>query len=415
MTSELTILSTTSSVTIGDDTESSIIIASTEAPIQVTSEAQESIEIDFGAAGAAGANAYQVAVANGFVGSIGQWLASLDGQDGEDGLSAYQIAIANSFVGSEAEWLESLKGAAGTSIHGELSGLENDDHPQYLNTTRGDARYSQLGHTHSKGEVGLGNVDNTSDANKPVSIAQAAANAAVQAAAIQRANHTGTQLALTISDFAATVRATVLTGLSTASAFAVTATDSVLVAFGKLQAQINAVLSSLTAIYAALDGRAVVNLSNLSATSVQADIVPKNDDDVSLGVANRTWRRIWAGVIMYPAEAVVFIDALRGRLYDTLEKLSLAVNERLGYDAAAVPSFDWDRRRFFNTVESVMLSFDGDFPEVPSPDPEDVSSKIANTETVVAIVEGRIGASKYTVSSTEPTSPSFGDVWIDPT
>lgn len=50
-------------------------------------------------------------------------------------------------------------------------------------------------------DVGLGNVDNTSDANKPVSTAQGAADAAVQAFAIQRANHTGTQLASTISDF----------------------------------------------------------------------------------------------------------------------------------------------------------------------------------------------------------------------
>lgn len=60
----------------------------------------------------------------------------------------------------------------------------------------------------TKAMVGLGNADNTSDANKPVSTAQAAADAAVaaaaatdattkanaaQAAAVQRANHTGTQ------------------------------------------------------------------------------------------------------------------------------------------------------------------------------------------------------------------------------
>jgi len=73
-----------------------------------------------------------------------------------------------------------------------------------------------------KGDVGLGNADNTSDADKPVSTAQATAiSGAVTsanshadtaagnayAAAIQRANHTGTQLASTISDFAATASA----------------------------------------------------------------------------------------------------------------------------------------------------------------------------------------------------------------
>lgn len=56
-------------------------------------------------------------------------------------------------------------------------------------------------HSVTKTQVGLGNVDNTSDANKPVSTAQAAADAAVQAFAIQRGNHTGTQTASTISDF----------------------------------------------------------------------------------------------------------------------------------------------------------------------------------------------------------------------
>jgi hypothetical protein len=53
----------------------------------------------------------------------------------------------------------------------------------------------------SKSDVALGNVDNTADASKPVSTAQAAADTAVQSFAIQRANHTGTQTASTISDF----------------------------------------------------------------------------------------------------------------------------------------------------------------------------------------------------------------------
>jgi hypothetical protein len=59
--------------------------------------------------------------------------------------------------------------------------------------------------TLTKGNVGLDNVDNTADVNKPVSAAQAAADAVVQSFAIQRANHTGTQLASTISDWATQV------------------------------------------------------------------------------------------------------------------------------------------------------------------------------------------------------------------
>ena len=45
------------------------------------------------------------------------------------------------------EWL--LNGQAGMFDHGALRGLNNDDHPQYLNDMRGDARYSPLSHSHS--------------------------------------------------------------------------------------------------------------------------------------------------------------------------------------------------------------------------------------------------------------------------
>ena len=55
----------------------------------------------------------------------------------------------------------------------------------------------------TKAAVGLGNSDNTADASKPVSTAQAAADAAVQAYAIARTNHTGTQAASTITGLAA--------------------------------------------------------------------------------------------------------------------------------------------------------------------------------------------------------------------
>lgn len=59
-----------------------------------------------------------------------------------------------------------------------------------------------------------------------------------------RANHAGTQLSATISDFVATVLASVLTGFSTASSAVVSASDTVLGAIGKLQAQITAYSAS---------------------------------------------------------------------------------------------------------------------------------------------------------------------------
>lgn len=68
-----------------------------------------------------------------------------------------------------------------------------------------------------------------------------------------RSNHDGTQDASTItgmktaafiSNFAATVLAATLTGISFATDAAITAGDSILVAFGKLQAQINSIVAS---------------------------------------------------------------------------------------------------------------------------------------------------------------------------
>ena len=99
-----------------------------------------------GTDGADGLSAYELAIQNGYAGSVSEWLASLkgkdgkdgingrdgtngidgkdghdgvngvDGRDGKNGLSAYEIAVNNGFSGSEADWLESLKGLNG--FHG---------------------------------------------------------------------------------------------------------------------------------------------------------------------------------------------------------------------------------------------------------------------------------------------------------
>src|ERR1700752_318788 len=78
------------------------------------------------------------------------------------------------------------------------------------------------------------------DKTKLDGVATGATANSSDATLLNRANHTGTQLASTISNFAATVLATVLTGLSLATATAITAADSILTACGKLQAQLNA-------------------------------------------------------------------------------------------------------------------------------------------------------------------------------
>lgn len=95
-----------------------------------------------GQPGKDGADAYQLAVNNGFTGTVQDWLKSLQGkpgrdgvdgkggQDGKPGRSAYQIAVDHGFNGSETEWLESLHGKDGATGPRGLQGPKSDTGPQ---------------------------------------------------------------------------------------------------------------------------------------------------------------------------------------------------------------------------------------------------------------------------------------------
>lgn len=80
----------------------------------------------------------------------------------------------------------------------------------------------------------------TTEKTKLSGIAIGATANSSDATLLNRANHTGTQLAATISNFAAATLSVALSGLSLATGTAVVATDSILVAIGKLQAQATA-------------------------------------------------------------------------------------------------------------------------------------------------------------------------------
>lgn len=67
------------------------------------------------------------------------------GPVGPVGPSPYEMAVSSGlFEGTEEEWLASLA-ATPTTVHGALTGLEADDHPQYLTVDRGDERYQPVG------------------------------------------------------------------------------------------------------------------------------------------------------------------------------------------------------------------------------------------------------------------------------
>ena len=65
------------------------------------------------AQGMAGKSAYELAVEKGYRGTLDEWLASLNGSNGDDGKSAYELAVENGYRGTEEEWLASLKGNTG--------------------------------------------------------------------------------------------------------------------------------------------------------------------------------------------------------------------------------------------------------------------------------------------------------------
>jgi len=94
--------------------------------------------------GPSGKSAYELAQAGGYSGTQTQWLASLKGADGaastvpgpkgdpgtastvpgpkgDPGNSAYAVALANGFVGSQAQWLASLKGDPGENPTGAVT------------------------------------------------------------------------------------------------------------------------------------------------------------------------------------------------------------------------------------------------------------------------------------------------------
>lgn len=120
-----------------------------------------------------------------------------------------------------------------------------DPHPQYTTAAEASAAapvQSVAGKsgivTLVKGDVGLGSVDNTADTAKPVSTAQQTAFDGKEPTITTGTTSQFWRGDKTWRDFATDVRAAVLTGLSTATATVATAADTVLVAIGKLQAQI---------------------------------------------------------------------------------------------------------------------------------------------------------------------------------
>ena len=92
-----------------------------------------------GPAGATGENgmdgksAYELAVENGYTGTVEEWLIALagevgaTGQNGANGKSAYELAVENGYTGTVEEWLVSLVGDAGATGQNGADGKDGQD------------------------------------------------------------------------------------------------------------------------------------------------------------------------------------------------------------------------------------------------------------------------------------------------
>lgn len=63
--------------------------------------------------GATGLSAYELAKSEGYEGSLTEWIASLKGEKGDKGDSAYEVAVSEGYTGDKQAWLAWLKGEKG--------------------------------------------------------------------------------------------------------------------------------------------------------------------------------------------------------------------------------------------------------------------------------------------------------------
>lgn len=127
-----------------------------------------------------------------------------DGVDGEDGDSAYEVAVANGFVGTESAWLASLIGPKGDQGDQGIQGPPGAD-----GSGAGDMTKAVYDPTNVNGSAFSQDnmVDGSTNKNftaanqsKLAGIASGATANSSDATLLARANHTGTQSADTVVD-----------------------------------------------------------------------------------------------------------------------------------------------------------------------------------------------------------------------
>lgn len=157
----------------------------------------------------------------------------------------------------------------------KLDGIEEGAQvnvPANLSTTVGDSTVTVNSDTGTDATIPAATttdagVMTAADKTKLDGIQAGATQNQTDAFLLNRANHTGLQAASTISNFQTTVRDTGLLSLTIPAAAPITESDTVLQAFGKVQAQINATNTDLPA---NVRGTVLTGLSTADSTPVVA-------------------------------------------------------------------------------------------------------------------------------------------------
>jgi hypothetical protein len=241
-----------------------------------------------------GASAYQLAVANGFVGTEAEWLASLDGADGADGSNGAAATVQVGTITTLAPGANVTVTNSGTAN----AAVFNFGIPQGAPGAAGAGTGDMLAATYdpnNKGGDAFAMANMVEDATHKVmtgdertklaSVASGATANDTDANLKNRANHTGTQAASTISDFSTAADARISAAIgSTVQAYSAALTGTT--------------ASFTTALKTKLDGIAAAATANDTDANLkkEAIIVAVGDETsaISAGTAKVKFRMPYA-------------------------------------------------------------------------------------------------------------------------
>lgn len=236
-----------------------------------------------------------------------------------------------------------------------------------------------------------------------------------------RTNHTGTQLASTISDFASTVRSTVLTGLTTTTNVVISATDTVLSALGKLQKQITDNLSTLTSHTGNTSNphsttKAQVGLGNVDNTSDTNKPISSAAQSALDSKINTSQKGVANGVAQLDANGLVPSSQLPSYVNDILEYTSNALFPATGeagiiyLNTTTNLTYRWSGTVYAEVSPSIALgetsstAYAGDKGKTTT---DKVNAHIINTTNPHNVTKAQVGLGNVDNVNTNNQTPTY--------